>query len=89
MPSNGDGHLTIDVNRVPIAGSIDREMPGGSTLTLLVDQLASDDEQLLITQINGPEWVTLVTGGDGGTLDGTALTAAPPAAVAADTYSFP
>ncbi len=85
------GTLTIDVNRVPVGGTIDRNLARGITVTLAVSDLASDDEALQITAINGnPAWVTLVVGtsGEPGSFDGTTIIAAPPANTASGTYTF-
>ena len=58
------GLLTIDVNRAPVGGDITRNLARGDSLTLAASDLASDDEPLSITAINGnPPWVTLVGAG--------------------------
>jgi large repetitive protein len=74
------GTLTIDVNRVPVGGNIARSLAAGSTLTMVISELASDDEPLQINSINDPvpPWVSLA---------GTTITASP-VANASGTYTF-
>ncbi len=77
------GTLTIDVNRAPVAGVINRAIsPGGGTLTLAVGDLASDpdNQQLTIASINGgPAWVSSTD---------AAISATPPAGTIPVTYTF-
>lgn len=64
--------LTIDVNRAPVGGSVTRNMSRGSTLSLSVAELASDDEALTIVALqDAPSWVTIQPGGG-------SITAVPP-----------
>ena len=81
------GVLTIDVNRAPVAGSIDRNVsPGGAAVTLLASDMASDPdgEPLTITSISGnPAWVGL-----GSSANGPMISASPPAGTASGTYTF-
>ncbi len=79
------GQLTIDVNRAPVGGSVSRNMSRGETLTLLIGELASDDEALSIVALTGnPDWVSL----PGGIDHSTSIIASPPNNVRSDTYSF-
>ena len=57
-----EGHVSIDVNRAPVATTITRELPRNTPpLVLSATDLASDDEPLSITSLTGnPAWVTLV-----------------------------
>ena len=82
------GRLTIDVNRPPVGGTITRDLARGDNLTLFVADVASDDEKLKITSIDGnPSWVSLVfPTGQPGTLDETTINAAPPSNAASGTY---
>ena len=82
------GRLTIDVNRPPVGGTITRNLARGDNLTLFVADLASDDEKLTITSIEGnPSWVSMVLpSGLPGTLDETTISAAPPSNAASGTY---
>ena len=84
------GRLTIDVNRPPVGGTITRNLARGDSLTLFVADLASDDERLKITSIDGnPSWVSLVPpSGLPGTLDETTISAAPPSNAASGVYHF-
>ncbi|MEO8267796.1 MAG: Ig-like domain-containing protein [Ilumatobacteraceae bacterium] len=84
------GQLTIDVNRPPVGGTITRDLARGDNLTLFVADLASDDEKLKITSIDGnPSWVSMVLpSGQPGTLDETTISAAPPSNAASGTYHF-
>ncbi len=84
------GRLTIDVNRPPVGGTITRDLARGDNLTLFVADLASDDEKLTITSIDGnPSWVSLVLPtGQPGTLDEATISAAPPSNTASGTYHF-
>jgi hypothetical protein len=75
-----DGKLTIDVNRIPVAGIINRNLVRGTTFTLAVSDLASDDEPLQITTITGnPAWVSSNT---------TSISATPPAGTPSGVYTF-
>jgi hypothetical protein len=77
-----NGVLTIDVNQPPVAGSIDKKLSQGESLTLLVTELGSDpnNEALSITGLDGqPSWVSFVPGW---------ITAAPPAGTASGVYTF-
>jgi len=86
------GHLAIDVNRSPVAGSITRELPRGAPpLVLNVTDLASDDEPLSIVSLTGnPAWVTLEPGSSGspGSFDNATIRADPPAGTASGTYTM-
>ena len=84
------GRLTIDVNRPPVGGTITRDLARGDNLTLFVADLASDDERLTITSIDGnPSWVSMVLPtGQPGTLDEATISAAPPTNAASGTYHF-
>lgn len=81
------GTLTIDVNRAPVAGPINRNVsPGGAAVTLLAGDLASDPdgEPLTIASISGnPAWVSL-----GSSANGPMISASPPAGTASGTYTF-
>ena len=81
------GTLTIDVNRAPVAGSIDRNVsPGGAAVTLLASDLASDPdgEPLTIASIaDNPAWVSL-----GSSANGPMITAAAPSGTASGTYTL-
>ncbi len=81
-------HLTIDVNRPPVGGTITRDLARGDILTLFVADLASDDEKLTITSIEGnPTWVTLVQpSGQPGAVEEPTISAAPPRNAASGTY---
>jgi hypothetical protein len=58
------GQLVIDVNRAPIGGSVTRNISRGSTETLSVNDLASDDEPLTIVDLHdNPIWVSIQPGG--------------------------
>ncbi len=75
------GLLTIDVNRAPVGGDITRNLARGDSLTLAASDLASDDEPLTITAINGnPPWVSLV--------DAATINASPSNAVGSGIYTF-
>ncbi len=86
------GQLSIDVNRAPVGGSISKVISRGSTLTVTVAELASDDEPLDIVALNGsPSWVTLVPGNSGspGSFDDTTINASPPTGTSAHLpYAF-
>ncbi|MEP7113563.1 MAG: Ig-like domain-containing protein, partial [Ilumatobacteraceae bacterium] len=84
------GELIIDVNRAPVGGNLTRNPVRGSTLTLTVAEIASDDETLKITAVNGnPSWVSLALAtGLPGTSDETTISAAPPADAPSGTYTF-
>jgi hypothetical protein len=81
------GTLTIDVNRAPVAGSIDRNVsPGGAAVTLLASDLASDPdgEPLTIASIaDNPAWVSL-----GSSANGPMITASAPSGTASGTYTL-
>ena len=76
------GVLTIDVNRPPVGGNIARNLSPGDSLTLTVNDLASDDETLTISTFNGtaPSWVTLV--------DATTINISPPSNASSGEYNF-
>jgi len=86
------GHLAIDVNRSPVAGSFTKELPRGAPpLVITANDLASDDESLAIDSLSGnPAWVTLVPGSTGspGSFDNATIQANPPAGTPADTYTM-
>ncbi|HEY5424646.1 MAG TPA: Ig-like domain-containing protein, partial [Ilumatobacteraceae bacterium] len=86
------GHVAIDVNRSPVAGTITRELPRGAPpLVLSVTDLATDDEPLAIASLaNNPAWVTLVPGSSGspGSFDNATIQADPPAGTPAATYTM-
>ena len=81
------GQLTIDVNHSPLGGTKSLNMSGGDVpLTLTVNDLASDDEPLIITGLTGnPTWATLVLGTD---TTNTTVRLAPPVGTASGPYSF-
>ncbi len=82
------GQLTIDVNSAPVAGSIERAMSRGGSLTIRVDEIASDDEALRIVALTGnPSWINLDTSGQLGSIDGT-IFAAPPTTTSSGAYDF-
>lgn len=84
------GVLTIDVNRAPIGGSIAQNLSPGDTLTLTVDQIASDDEALTINSLGGnPTWISIAQGaGAPGSFDQASIVASPPLNVPSGTYTF-
>jgi Bacterial Ig domain len=85
------GVLTIDVNRAPVGATVNKILSRGSTLQLFVADLASDDEALKITALDGnqPSWVSLsqATGLPGST-DETTIVATPPSNAGSGTYTF-
>jgi Bacterial Ig domain len=75
-----NGVLTIDVNRPPVANSVDKKLSQGDSLTLVATDLATDDETLMISAITGnPGWVSLAAG---------VINASPTASTPATSYSF-
>ncbi len=77
-----NGVLTIDVNQPPVAGSVDKKLSQGDSLTLLATDLASDtnNEALTVVSLNGqPTWVSIVSG---------AVKASPPAGSPSGLYTF-
>jgi hypothetical protein len=76
------GVVTIDVNRPPVGGNIARNLSPGDSMTLTVNDLASDDEALTISTLNGtaPSWVTLV--------DATTINVSPPSNASSGVYNF-
>jgi Bacterial Ig domain len=75
-----NGVLTIDVNRPPVANSVDKKLSQGDSLTLVATDLATDDEALTIASISGnPAWVSLAAG---------VIHASPPASTPTTNYSF-
>ncbi len=76
------GVLTIDVNRPPVGGTIARNLSPGDSLTLTVNDLASDDEALSISELGStaPSWVTIV--------DSTTINISPPNNTASGDYNF-
>ena len=79
------GSLRVHINRPPVANAVSRSIGRGTTLTLPVSQLASDDpgETLLIDPLPAaaPSWVDLSS-------DRTTITASPPLSVRGGTFSF-
>lgn len=75
------GVVTIDVNRAPTATDKSFDLTPGGSLNIVPAQLASDDETLTFSAINGkPDWVTMAA-------DGTSITASPPPGTSGS-YSF-
>jgi Bacterial Ig domain len=75
-----NGVLTIDVNRAPVANTVDKKLSQGDSLTFVATDLATDDETLAISAItDNPGWVSLNSG---------VIHASPPAGTASGVYSF-
>jgi large repetitive protein len=79
------GQLTIDVNRAPVGGNVSRAMSRGETLSLPIEELASDDEALSIVALTGnPAWVSL----PGGIDHATSINVSPPSNLGSGNYTF-